>query len=66
MASIFFGLVSIPFSDTMCPRYSNILLKNSHLDGFNFNPDSESFSKTLHSLASYSSGVLENTMISSR
>ena len=64
--SIFFGLVLIPSSDTMCPRYSNFHLKNSHLDGFNFSPNAESFSKTMHSLFNCSSSVLENTMMSSK
>ena len=43
---IFLGLVSMPFSDTIWPKYSNLVWKNSHLEGFSFSPASEIFYNT--------------------
>ena len=66
MASIFAGSVAIPCGDTTWPRYFNLALKNSHLDGFNLRPASANFSKTPFNRVIWSSGFLEKMMISSR
>ena len=66
MASIFLGSVSILFLETMCPRYLTCNLKNSHLLGLSLKPAAVSFSNTPLNLSICSSGVLENTIMSSR
>ena len=60
------GLVSIPCSETLCPKYSNLVLKNLHLEGFNFSPASEIFLKTNLKQCKCSKGVLEKIMMSSK
>ena len=66
MSEIFLGSVSIPDLDTIWPRYAIRSLKNSHFEGFNFSPASLIFWKTPLSLIRCSSGVLENTITSSK
>ena len=66
MASIFFGLVSMPFSETMCPRYSTLFLKNLHFDGFRWRPAWSNFSNTDCSHLMCSFGIVENTIMSSK
>ena len=66
MASILFGLVSIPFSEMMCPKYSTPFLKNSHFDSFRWRPAWSNFSNTDRNRSMCSPGVFENTMMSSR
>ena len=66
MAVIFFGSVSIPPLETMCPKQAIHDLKNSHLLGLSHSPAADNFSNTPLNLSTCSSGVLENTMISSR
>ena len=66
MALIFLGSVSIPFLETMCPRYLTHNLKNSHLLGLSLKPAAVSFSNTPFNRSICSSGILENTIMLSR
>ena len=39
------GSVAIPSRDTICPRYFNLALKNSHFEGLSLRPALASFLK---------------------
>ena len=66
IASILAGLVAIPSGDTTCPKYFNLALKNSHLDGFSLRPASANFSKMPSNWVMWSSWFLEKMIMSSR
>ena len=68
MAVIFFGSVSIPSLETICPKYVIHDLKNSHLLGLSLKPAEDNFSNTPLNLSMCSYGIFEEkkTMMSSK
>ena len=53
------------FLETMCPKYVTHDLKNLHLLSLSLKPAAATFSNMPLNLSMCSSGILENTMMSS-